>query len=208
MCQHTVHHSTLLCATITPLLAHLQQLLYHVIRHVEMGLMQWDTKRDDINRRHLPVRLSALLPLLFLFSLYFRCTPPLPRRRKRTHPLHHDASLTLSVLSPCAGIGRKSIPLSSTTPSLPFFSSIPVLLPLPAAKCAFWTGHKRQHNISPYRSRHKEPRAHCLSVSAGSSYVVLFASAKPRKHIRDHKQDNRVKTGVATKIIFWGKMHL
>lgn len=120
----------------------------------------------------------------------------------------------------CAGIGRKSIPLSSTTPpppptlssasssSLPFYSFLHVLLPLPAVKCPFWTEHKHQHNIMPYQSRHKGPWAHCSSVSASSSFSALSASAKTPKHIHDHKQDSRIKTGVATKSHFGGKTHL
>lgn len=86
-------------------------------------------------------------------------------------------------------------------PHLPFFSFLHVLVPLPAVKCPFWTEHKHQHNIMPYQSRHKDPWAHCSSVSASSSFSALSASAKPPKHIHDHKQDNRMKTGVATKII-------
>lgn len=76
-----------------------------------------------------------------------------------------------------------------------------VSLPLLAAKCPFWTEHNHQHNIMPYQSRHKGPWAHCSSVSASSSFSTLPASAKPPKHSRDHKQDNRLKTGAATKVI-------
>lgn len=147
---------------------------------------------------------AAILPLfLFSVSLYFLSTLALPDAGSRP-----TCSIMMPhYLCPCclfAGIGRKSIPLSSPNPP-PFIAFLlHVSLPLLAAKCPFWTEHNHQHNIMPYQSRHKGPWAHCSSVSASSSFSTLPASAKPPKHSYDHKQDNRLKTGAATKI-FLGK---
>lgn len=127
---------------------------------------------------------------------HFTSLPPtFTKCRKQIYLLHHDASLPLSVLS----LSWNWQEINTTLIYPPFF--LHVLLPLPAVKCPFWTEHKHQHNIMPYQSRHKDPWAHCLSVSASSSFSALSASAKPPKNIHDHKQDNRMKTGVATKII-------
>lgn len=150
----------------------------------------------------MPVCPSALLPLLLFFSLYFLSALPLPGAGSRP---------TCSILMPhylCLCWNWQEInPALIYSPLLPSPSSpfLRVLLPLPAVKCPFWTEHKHQHNIMPYQSRHKDPWAHCSSVSGSSSFCALSASAKPRKHIRDRKQDNRMKTGVATRNHFRAK---
>lgn len=76
---------------------------------------------------------------------------------------------------------RKSILLPSSTPP-PFLSSFPSphgLLPLPAVKCPFCIQQKLKHNIRPYRSRHKRPRAYSSSLSSGSSFSTACIRQTP-----------------------------
>ena len=120
-------------------------------------------------------------------SSHFTSSPLFPYpMQEQTHLLHHDASLPLSVLSLCWNwqeINPAALIYNPPPPPLPLplLSFLHVLLPLPAVKCPFWTEHKHQHNIMPYQSRHKDPWAHCSSVSASSSFSELSESAKPPK---------------------------
>lgn len=86
---------------------------------------------------------------------------------------------------------------SHSQPPFSVFSFLPIYSPLPALKCPLWTVQKHQHNIMPYQGRHKNPWAHCSSVSASSSFSTLSASAKtpPRlpEHIHAHEHDSRHK---------------
>lgn len=168
-------------------------------------MFRWDWCNRRLREKTLTrdICLSAWVHYFLSPSSHFPSSPLFLYQMQDTDPPAPSWCLTTSVcvVSVLELAGNQSHSHVQRPPPLPFFSFLHVLLPLPAVKRPFWTEHKHQHNIMPYQSRHKDPWAHCPSVSASSSFRALSASAKPRKHIHDHKQDNRMKTGVATKII-------
>lgn len=120
---------------------------------------------------------------------FFSPVPSLYLAQDWSHLLLHDASVPPSALprrENCQEINPTPI---SNTPTLPVFLASPhVLLPLSAVKCPFCIQQKLKRNIRPYRSRHKCPRAHCSSVSSGSSFSTgcirqAPPPPPPRKHL-------------------------
>lgn len=113
-----------------------------------------------------------------MFFCFFSSHPFTPPCTRLVPPAPSRCLSTLRQACLGARNVRKSILLPSSTPP-PSFLPPHGSLPLLAVKCPFCIQQKLKHNIRPYRSRHKYPRAHSSSLSSGSSFNTTCVRQNP-----------------------------